>query len=153
MKQATSHLHEHLGYWLRQLSNRVSTSFAERLERHGVSVPQWVVLRVLFDANAMPLKEIVSRVGVDQGALSRMVERLIALGLVAREEDRNDRRAVAISLTPGGRKLVPRLAKEADENDATFFASLNPRQHEEFVSTIKSLLTLNGGDSRGIPID
>lgn len=75
-----SQLDQHIGFWLRKLSNQVSSSFAHRMEAHGVSVAQWVVLRVLFDHPSLPLKEIVARVGVDQGALSRMVDRLVLRG-------------------------------------------------------------------------
>jgi DNA-binding MarR family transcriptional regulator len=109
-----SDLEDHLGYWLRKLSNNISDGFAERLEKHGVSVANWVVLRILFNHETLPLKDIVTQVGVDQGALSRMVERLMVRGLVVRKESPNSRREVAISLTEAGRKLVPKLAQEAD---------------------------------------
>ena len=66
MQKKPSALPDHLGYWLRKLSNAVSSSFAGRLARHGVSVPQWVVLRTLFDHETLPLKEIVSRVEVER---------------------------------------------------------------------------------------
>lgn len=151
MKKAASGLEDHLGYWLRKLSNRVSLSFAERVERHGVSVANWVVLRVLFDHEALPLKEIVERVGVDQGSLSRMVDRLLARGLVERAENPEDRRAVRISLTPEGRRLVPKLAREADENDRAFFAVLPERKRAELLAAIKALLAVHGGDE--MPID
>ena len=48
MSAAKSHskyvscLEEHLGYWLRLVSNNVSASFARRLEKLDVSVSEWV---------------------------------------------------------------------------------------------------------------
>ncbi|HEU4679454.1 MAG TPA: MarR family transcriptional regulator [Terrimicrobiaceae bacterium] len=148
MSAKPSALEDHLGYWLRKLSNAVSSSFAERLARHGVSVPQWVVLRTLFDHGSLPLKEIVARVEVDQGSLSRMVDRLLARGWVQRDADVDDRRAVAISLTKHGRSLVPKLAAEADRNDEAFFAGLSPTEQEKFLQTIQKLLTQNKSDRR-----
>lgn len=148
MKTNPSGLPDHVGYWLRKLSNAVSGAFALRLERHGVSVAQWVVLRALYDHEALALKDIVAQVEVDQGALSRMVDRLLARGLVQRETDVNDRRAVAISLTKTGRALVPKLAREADTNDATFFASLSAKERETFLKTIHALLAANEMDGR-----
>lgn len=147
-----SALSDHLGYLLRQLSNHVSASFAERLARHDISVAQWVVLRVLFDHESLPLKEIVSRVGVDQGSLSRMIDRLIACDLVTRREDKADRRAVAIALTKKARQLVPNLAREADENDQAFFAPLTERQRADFRSTMELLLSRHATATRGIPL-
>jgi DNA-binding MarR family transcriptional regulator len=151
MKQQTSRLDEHLGFWLRKLSNQVSEGFAKRVKKHDCSVAQWVVLRVLFDHDALPLKEVVARVGVDQGSLSRMVDRLLLRGLVSRRENPSDRREISISLTKEGRKLVPMLAREADENDREFFMALTKTNRAQFLKTIHSLLSQNGS-SEGMPI-
>lgn len=142
-----SGLEDHLGYWLRCLSNLVSDSFAARLEGLGVSVPQWVVLRRLFDLEASPLNELAREVGVDGGAMSRMVERLVQKGLVSREADPADRRAVRLRLTEAGRKLVPALAREADRNDAAFFCVIDAAERERLLATVKTLLEKN--DWRG----
>jgi DNA-binding MarR family transcriptional regulator len=147
-----SDLEDHLGYWLRKLSNNISDGFAERLEKHGVSVANWVVLRILFNHETLPLKDIVTQVGVDQGALSRMVERLMVRGLVVRKESPNSRREVAISLTEAGRKLVPKLAQEADENDRVFFKQLPAKRRAELLTTIRTLIAQNQNDSARHPI-
>jgi DNA-binding MarR family transcriptional regulator len=146
--KSPSALSDHLGYWLRKLSNAVSSSFAGRLAAHDVSVPQWVVLRVLYDHDSLPLKDIVARVEVDQGSLSRMMDRLIARGWIRRSADATDRRAVAISLTPQGRRLVPKLADEADRNEAVFFSGLEKTEREVFLRTIQKLLEQSRSDGR-----
>lgn len=152
MKQRPSDLEDHLGFWLRKLSNAVSGTFAARLERHDVSVPVWVVLRVLYDHSTLALKEIGARIGVDQGALSRMVERLVVRGLVLRSENPRSRREVAISLTEKGRKLVPKLAREADQNDQEFFGHLSDAQQQAFLGFIKTLLAANGQSANSVPL-
>jgi DNA-binding MarR family transcriptional regulator len=145
-KSVPSNLEEHLGYWLRCLSNFVSQSFAERLARQDISVSQWVVLRTLYDSSGVTLNEAAAQVGVDKSTLSRMVERLVQRGLVNRAEG-DDRRSVGLALTPTGKKLVPQLARLADENDAAFFNMLAPKQRAEFLATIKQLLTANGWEA------
>jgi len=152
MKSKPSDLQDHLGFWLRKLSNHVSASFAQRVEKYGVSVANWVVLRVLFNDEAMTLTEVVRAVGVDQGALSRMVERLVARGWVSRQESPTNRREVAISLTAEGRKLVPKLAREADENDRMIFGHLPPSEIKGFEATIKRLLAHHHGEPLQIPM-
>ena len=142
-----SNLHEHLGYWLRCLSNFVSHTFAERLEQEGVSVAQWVVLRTLYDSAGITLNEAAQQVGVDKSTLSRAVEKLVQKGLANRTEGR-DRRSVDLTLTLAGKKLVVQLAKIADENDHAFFHTLSARQREEFLTIIKQLLAANGWDVR-----
>lgn len=142
-KTNPSELESHLGYWLRCLSNFVSHTFAARLEKMGISVEQWVVLRTLYDSESETLNEAAARVGVDKSTLSRMVERLVRRGLVDRSEGA-DRRSLCLALTEAGKKTVCRAAKLADENDKAFFHSLPPRQYREFSSIIQQLLVANG---------
>jgi len=149
-KTAPSYLEDHIGYWLRCLSNFVSHRFEERLAKQDISVAQWVVLRTLYDSDGITLNEAAERVGVDKSTLSRMVERLVQKDLASRSAG-PDRRSLALTLTPVGRKLVLESAALADENDAAFFNTLSIRQREEFLSTIKQLLKTNGWNvaSRG----
>src|ERR1700691_5368402 len=138
-----SNLEDHLGYHLRCLSNFVSQSFAEKLESEDVSVAQWVVMRVLYDNEDATLNEEEEEVVVDKSALSRMVERLVQKNLVNRKEG-GDRRSVSLTLTSAGKRLVPKLAKLADENDKAFFSSLSQKQRNELLKTIRQLLDENG---------
>ena len=69
MKEMTvSNFEKHLGYWLRCLSNFVSGSFAEKLAREDISVPQWMVLRTLYDNENVTLNEAAQMIGVDKKA-------------------------------------------------------------------------------------
>lgn len=148
---AVSRLEDHLGYWLRGLSNLVSRAFADRLEGHGVSVPQWVALRCLYDMSGATLRELAAAVEVDEGALSRLVERLHQKGFLTRQADPTNRRAVRIDLTDAGRALVPVLAREADENDRAFFDAVDEEERRRFLETVKTLLARNG--YRGKPLN
>ena len=145
-KPVPSHLEDHLGYWLRCLSNFVSHSFAKRLAKEDISVAQWVVLRTLYGTSGVTLNEAAAQVGVDKSSLSRMVERLVQKELIHRAAG-DDRRSIGLTLTAAGTKLVPQLAKLADGNDTAFFNTLTPKQRTEFLATIQQLLTANGWDA------
>jgi DNA-binding MarR family transcriptional regulator len=138
-----SKLDDHIGFWLRCLSNFVSHSFAEKLSKEGVTVAQWVVLRTLYDHQNITLSHLAELVGLDKSSVSRMVERLVLRQLVNRSEG-SDRRSLGLSLTPAARKLVPKLARLADQNDESFFNSLPAGQSRQFLATIKQLLDANG---------
>lgn len=141
-----SNLEDHLGYWLRCLSNFVSGSFEKKLASHDISVAQWVVLRILFDNSGITLNQAARLVGVDKSSLSRMVERLVQRDLINRA-DGDDRRSVRLALTAAGEKLVPELARRADENDTAFFSSLSEKQHKDLLLTIQKLLAANGWEA------
>jgi DNA-binding MarR family transcriptional regulator len=128
-------LEDHLGYWLRLVSNHVSGAFAEKLATRSVSVAEWVVLRELFDGAQSP-SLLAQRMSLTRGAVTKLVDRLLARKLVARTASIQDGRAQILSLTGQGRALVPQLAALADRNDAEYFAGLSGREQ----ATLKSLL-------------
>ena len=52
MSQPVPELTDHLGYWLRQVSNHVSQGFARKLAAQDVTVAEWAVMRVLVRTRA-----------------------------------------------------------------------------------------------------
>lgn len=127
-KTKVSPLEDHIGYWIRCLSNFVHESFAQRIKHYDISVEQWVVLRTLFDHENTTLQEAAVLIGVDNSSLSRMIERLVKKNMVTRITPENNRRAVILNLTPQAKELVPILAQEADQNDQAFFQVIEPFQ-------------------------
>ena len=144
-------LTDHLGYWLRQVSNAVSRSFAARLEGMGVTTAEWVVMRVLHDVETLAPSQVAERMGMTRGAISKLADRLINKGMVARSRDPEDGRAQALSLTPRGRALVPDLARLADENDAAFFRALTDEEREALAAILRKMVENQG--LRAVPID
>jgi DNA-binding MarR family transcriptional regulator len=146
-----SNLEDHIGYWLRCLSNYIHDNFAAKLAKYDITVASWVVLRSLYEHDDITLNKAAEVVGVDKSSLSRMIERLRQKKLVSRIMGK-DRRSVNIKLTNKGKTLIPKLSRLADENDKEFFFKLSNKQQAELLSTIKLLLQTNGWNKivRGI---
>src|SRR5690242_15425598 len=106
-----SELQAHLGYWLRAVSNAVSQGFARAIEAEGVTVAEWVVLRMLYDVESIAPGQLAQRMGMTKGAISKLADRLVVKGLVVRRADPEDGRAQSLALLPVGRALVPKLAE------------------------------------------
>lgn len=119
-------LTDHLGYWMRLVSNHVSYGFARRLQGMDVTVAEWVMLRALYAREATSPSRLADRMGMTRGAVSKLADRLIDKGLLVRTENPQDGRAHTLALTEAGRRLTPELARLADENDAAFFGHLTP---------------------------
>lgn len=122
--QQNSALTDHLGYWMRAVSNHVSQAFAVKLSSRDVTVAEWVVLRALSDHDQMVPRDLALGLGLTKGAVSKLVDRLVAKGLVARTTQDDDRRFQSVALTVDGHQLVPDLSALADQNDAEFFGHL-----------------------------
>ncbi len=122
---ATSELTDHLGFWLRAVSNHVSQAFAASLATTGVTVAEWVMMRVLYGAPPMAPSRLAETMGMTRGAITKLANRLIAKALVARMASPDDARAQTLALTQAGEALVPKLAAIADRNDADCFGNLS----------------------------
>jgi DNA-binding MarR family transcriptional regulator len=140
MTRQTSGLHDHLGYWLRRLSDKVHGRFERQLAEHGVTVSQWAVLITVYRGDATTTRAVSRYLDIDVGAVSRLVDRLIAKGLMSRESDPDSKRILRLALTEQGRDLAPRLAEIADRNDAHFFAALTPDQRRQLEHWIRNLV-------------
>ena len=148
---APSALEDHLGYWLRAVSNHVSQSFTARLGAVGVTVAEWVVLRALFDADGLQPSELAERLGLSRGAVSKLVQRLAGKGLVTVHADPRDGRAQRLRLGPPGRALVPALAALADRNEDEAFGHLDPGERAALHAALRALAEHHG--LRGAPVD
>lgn len=146
-----SELTYHLGYWLRHVSNHVSHAFALKLEGRNVSVGEWVVMRELYNADALAPSRLADKIGLTRGAISKLADRLIAKGLVTRTPDASDRRAHTLTLTAKGRGLIPKLAALADKNDAEFFDHLTGQERATVERVLKQIVKIHGFTS--IPVD
>jgi DNA-binding MarR family transcriptional regulator len=150
-EQKMSALTDHLGYWLRYVSNHVSQAFARKVEAHGVTVSEWVVLRLLLEAGPVAPSRLAEQMGATRGTITKLADRLIEKSMVSRDADPIDGRAQVLRLTTAGRTLVPRLAVLADRNDAEFFNHLAPEERAAMVKTLQEVVKRHG--LRSTPVD
>jgi DNA-binding MarR family transcriptional regulator len=146
-----SPLEAHVGYWLRFVSNHVSLAFARKLAAHDFSVAEWVVLRELYDVEALAPSLLAERIGMTRGAVSKLADRLIGRALVTRTASTADRRYQALALTAAGRAVLPKLAALADRNDAEFFRHLTAAERAALIATMKDIVRRRG--LRNVPVD
>ncbi|MGH7104388.1 MAG: MarR family winged helix-turn-helix transcriptional regulator [Acetobacteraceae bacterium] len=148
---SASDLTDHLGYWLRYVSNHVSQAFARKVEAHGVTVAEWVLMRQLLDEEALAPSRLAERMGMTRGAISKLAERLIAKSMLVRAADPEDGRAQTLSLTSVGRALVPELAALADANDAEFFDHLAAKDRVALLRILRNIVEKRG--LKSLPVD
>jgi len=147
-KAPVSNLEDHLGYWLRYVSNQVSQAFARKILARNVTVAEWVMLRVLYEHELLAPSALAERMGMSRGAISKLTDRLVVKALVTRSADKDDRRYQTLALTHAGRALVPELA---DANDAEFFSALVPADRDAVMRIMQDIVHRLG--LRAPPVD
>lgn len=140
--ERASDLEVHLGYWLRFASNHVSNAFRDRIAPFDITVAEWVALRSLRTCAPCTLGALAAQIGIDAGATSRLVDRLLRKHLASRVTG-TDRRAVQLDLTSAGREMVSHVAAEADHNDAAFFDPLPAADRDHLLRILKSFVAIH----------
>jgi len=86
-------------------------SLAEALKGYGVTPTQYNALRILRGAGEEGLcrNEVRDRLVARVPDVTRLLDRLEEMGLIARERDTSDRRLVTTRITREGLKLLARL--------------------------------------------
>ncbi|PIE06524.1 MAG: MarR family transcriptional regulator [Rhodobacterales bacterium] len=142
-------LDDFLPYQLAELSRRASAGFSRHYKKvYGISVAEWRVLAHLSQQEAVSVREIHTRVGMDKPKVSRAATRLEAAGHVIKAVNPNDRRLVELSLTPQGRELIATLAPIAAEYQARLIAALGDGA-EDFVARVRALTDALAEGERG----
>src|ERR1700675_4716612 len=75
------------------------------LEETGLGLSDFAVLEALLHKGPLPVNVIGPKVNLTPGSISVAVDRLLAKGLVSREESPDDRRIRIVALTARGKSL------------------------------------------------
>ena len=146
-----SSLEGHIGYWLRRVSNHVSSTFAHALNARQTSVGEWVLLSALAAGQHTTSSELAEALGLTRGAVSKILEKLEAKKWTRRITGPVDNRVQLLSVTRQGHRTLPQLAKIADGKDEEAFACLDVGEKATLLKLLQKVADIR--DIRGVPIE
>ena len=98
--------HESVGYLIKLANQAVMRNLDAELQAYDLTAPQWVPLLVISKGRANTVAGCAREIGVDTGAMTRMLDRLETKGFISRSRSDDDRRVVNVALTKAGREIV-----------------------------------------------
>lgn len=99
-------LERRLSYRFSILSTKIIRTVAGMYgPKYGLLPSGWKAMAAIGRYAPVSAKEVCSHTTVEPHKVTRAVDRLVELGFVRREQDLADRRRVALSLSPAGRKV------------------------------------------------
>jgi MarR family transcriptional regulator, lower aerobic nicotinate degradation pathway regulator len=101
-------------------------------------------MREMLKAGPANPSQLAELSGMTRGAISKLVERLCGKTLFERTASDGDRRYQSVALTVNGEKLVPLLARLADENDQEFFGHLTRDEQSGLVRMLRDVAHRHG---------
>ena len=111
-------------------------------ERHGITGDQYNVLRILRGVypGGHPRNEVARRMIHRAPDVTRMLDRLVRQGLVARIRNPDDRRESIATITKAGLAALERIDPEVYATGAAVTASLSERDLEQLVRLCNALV-------------
>lgn len=100
---------ESAAYLMRRILTVMTGEVDAALEPRGLTSAQWVPLLKLHFGYASTVAELARTCQLDTGAMTRLLDRLEAKGLVTRVRSSEDRRVVNLELTPEGREAAQQI--------------------------------------------
>jgi len=129
-----------LPYRLSITSNLVSDRIASAYEAmFGLSIPEWRLVAVIAEGDAITQAEIGERTRMDKVTVSRAAIGLVDRGLLQRAPNAADKRSHLLSLTASGRELYALVAPKALELERRIFENFAPAELEAFTAMLRRI--------------
>lgn len=109
---ANYQIDDSIGYLMRQIVTLSSAAIDDRMAAHGLTDAQWKPLLMIQQGQCRTAAELARLACSDAGAVTRLLDRVEAKGLVRRTRSREDRRVVNLELTAEGEsaaEVVPHV--------------------------------------------
>jgi len=117
----------------------------------GLTTAQLRVMFFLRQSPGVTAGELATRLSVTPPTISGIVDRLVKLDFVRREDDESDRRLVRNVLTEKGESACVRLERGAELYTRRLLVEMDPAELESFVSGMKALIRASEHVSRVEP--
>jgi DNA-binding MarR family transcriptional regulator len=114
-----------IGLKMTVLARQLRQGFDERVEAIGVTRAKWVLIAAVSSNPDATQRELAARLEVTDVTACRLIDRLVADGLIERRQHPQDRRAYRVALTPAAEPLLAKIATEAASYEAAVFANLD----------------------------
>jgi DNA-binding MarR family transcriptional regulator len=133
-----------LTQFLPYLINRVGSSLVARFSEDALSgthldIATWRVLAALSHRGPLRQIDIAEMTSMEVSTMSRLITRLVQMGLVSRNRSRLSNREVVVELTPKATALVERLIPVAHRLQQAATQGLSKKELNELKRTLRRM--------------
>ncbi|KPQ07068.1 MAG: MarR family transcriptional regulator [Rhodobacteraceae bacterium HLUCCA12] len=129
----------YLSYALAAAHRSVHLELSRKLKDEGVQVEAWRIMEAIDGESAMTMGRLAEVVLLAPPTLTKMVDRMVADGLVQRQISQEDQRQVHLVLSALGERKRDRVRQFADEQEAALLERLGPDSARLLHNALNSL--------------
>jgi DNA-binding MarR family transcriptional regulator len=131
---------ESAAYLMRRILNCMAAEVDTALEPQGLTSAQWVPLFKLHMGEASTVAELARECQLDGGAMTRLLDRLEAKGLLERVRSSEDRRVVNLELTKEGRVAARHIPVVLCKVQNAFLQGLSVDEWQQLKGLLRRIL-------------
>ena len=122
------------------LANAVARSMAELAESNGLMPLDSALLRLFLEREKWTTTQMAEALPVTLSLVSRVVTKMVGMGLMRRRRQRSDRRVVMLALTEEGKALTLELHRRVQAYDATLSEGVSAQEMAVFTSVTSKVM-------------
>jgi len=130
---------ECINFLLTRAQQTVLSYFKAKLDEFGVTPVQYGILSCLWGKNGQTATEIAQKLCLDGSTITGILDRMENKGLLKRESDPNDRRAIRIVISDKGQQLQKPIGEVIEISNKQILDILLEEEQELFIESLKKI--------------
>lgn len=133
-------LTSYLCFSMRAAMKKIEKNLSLQLEGTGVTIPQSFILSYLLNEDGATLKEIGNKSLIDSSSMTVLIDKLEKDGLVERQLDTQDRRAIRVFVTERGREVAVKVVEIGRNFNSHLYDLLGEGNQKEFIHGLNNII-------------
>ena len=126
----------YIGYRVRLAQSAIFRHLARPGNDPGMTPGEFSLLTVVGRNSRIDSATLAKTYGLDKATLSLTLKRLVRSGLVTAQRREEDRRHLALELTPAGRDALRRAARRIERQERIMSSVLAPGERERLLELL-----------------
>jgi len=139
METSSTPIQGYLSYALAAAHRKVATSLNARLKKHGIQIESWRILEALDKDDRLTMSQLAEVALMNPPTLTKLVDRMVADGLVHRQVAQMDRRQFNVLPTALGKKRMMQVRQEVETQDAALLNRLDPKDWQHLIELLHGI--------------
>lgn len=131
-------------FYVQQVEQHARRVLDECLQGDGLTAGQYMALSLVVHHEPASSAELARRAHITPQSMGEFIKVLEAKGLLERRTDASNRRAILLTSTPVGRKVLVRSDARVDQAERLFFDCLSAEEYAHLRLLLSRLRSIRG---------
>lgn len=124
---------------LMQTSKAIQERIRDEMSKNKLSITEFSVLEVLFYRGKQTIQQIGNRILISSGSMTYVIDKLEQKGILKRNDCREDRRVIHITLTDEGMEMMENIMPKYQDMVDSIFGDLTGEESELMIKYLKKV--------------